>query len=595
MSGITGSGEGQSPLKLKFFEEQPKVSSKKNPLEEGIPSAKFPKVKASVSINRASDNKEESINVKQSIDTVRERHPKNMSAGEGLKDDVSIKKTKDIILTPSKRRVESRGEATRPRLKLDSDEIEPSFWRERRQKSMPVEDSSKGVKDDVPIKKSKDIILTPSKRRVESKGRLHEETETRRTKERDLSSKGNLGKKFENPKIVERNKVINILFDHLSQVTSIPELRLNLEIGLTNFDRENQTISMGNHLVLVRKVFPNNTIVAIANVSKKAIALGGFGKIYSAKTLETNEKGIALKLSRKRLDRSLTNESKQIASTTPTQRGILAKESIEYEIGIINYICKNTDIWTGLNVNMYGQVRYNDQIGYFTKRFEEDGHYFHIRLNPLESSYEFMVQISKGLETLHKINIVHRDLKLENTLVKKNGNIINGTNSPSRDAVITDFGSALILDDLFNQTTLPSLNKVFGNGTDAYVSKRYYIKVGEKLEKLKKFTPQDKKYNEIITEIKQILIKNDKFAMGISLYKLWVRKPPFFLSFRENRHFEFDKGSTEKQKSKILKEMYQELLSVTYQLSLSLSEKGESIALGIINPIREGLGFKSIP
>ena len=106
------------------------------------------------------------------------------------------------------------------------------------------------------------------------------------------------------------------------------------------------------------------------------------------------------------------------------------------------------------------------------------------RLNMTEA-IDFSIQIASGLEAAHENHIIHRDIKPQNIIVSKNGNI-----------KVTDFGIAMAL----NSTQLTQTNSVMGSV--------HYL-------------PPEQASGKGSTT------KSDIYSMGIIFYELLTGKLPF--------------------------------------------------------------------
>ena len=77
-----------------------------------------------------------------------------------------------------------------------------------------------------------------------------------------------------------------------------------------------------------------------------------------------------------------------------------------------------------------------------------------------EEASETINELIKGLEALHELGLIHRDLKLENILLR-----INSSGRPEGSPIIIDFGLACYLKDCNKTQTL--------TGTPSYLPQNY--------------------------------------------------------------------------------------------------------------------------
>jgi serine/threonine protein kinase len=149
-------------------------------------------------------------------------------------------------------------------------------------------------------------------------------------------------------------------------------------------------------------------------VEDKLLSEGGFGYVYLAHDAKTNEEYVLKKIlcmDKERLN--LANREVEIFEKLPVHPNLVRyhghvtlKESRNREVVILMEYCPNGHLYDMMKANPAGI--------------------------PTKPILKILLDISKGLEALHRMNppVQHRDLKLENILVAK-----------SKSYVIVDFGS----------------------------------------------------------------------------------------------------------------------------------------------------------
>ena len=113
----------------------------------------------------------------------------------------------------------------------------------------------------------------------------------------------------------------------------------------------------------------------------------------------------------------------------------------------------------------------------------------------------FSMQIINGLETIHSLNLVHFDIKLENILIMNNLIL-----------KISDFSILKKVDDNINTLKIPG-------GTPNYVSPEYFL---------------DMRVNSIMAK------KQDYFALGCSLFLLKYGNPVSRYRDEETKDYKYD-------------------------------------------------------
>lgn len=396
----------------------------------------------------------------------------------------------------------------------------------------------------------------------------------------------------------EKDETLQLVFEKLIPYYEghrpIPLLE-EIHQGLSTFNQQEHTFQARDHIVHVSKTLPAGAIKisTVAIGSKTYFGFGAFGKIYGV-----SDSDMVLKLSRKKLkdidDKTrekipLTAKERTERLAKGTELGTLAREEIEKEIRVMTYIRQHAESLTGLNVELFGKVTFNLQTGYFTKRYQSDGFDFTFTNPPAETRFEIMVDLALGLLTLHELNFVHRDIKLENTLVKKNGRqitLVDGTLIDSYDAALTDFGNADSTEAIFRKVTYPTLDDILENGTPCYVADRFVAEIKKALESIKNWKPETPEYQAHVNFIRARLEDIDQTALGLSLYILWVDKMPPFQTFKDDVYFDLDKGSN---LYSVMDEMKKEIYSASHTVSGQKIGNEYALADQIIDWIQKGL------
>lgn len=372
------------------------------------------------------------------------------------------------------------------------------------------------------------------------------------------------------PVIVEipSYKVLNAsnkLIKALAISTAFEKQQLKDTIAL--FDPGEHSFQYGDHIIYVSKPEDVNEpiILGIANVAQKSFAKGGFGKVYDV-DLINSDTPLVLKLSRKKLKSKgvdgrlipLNPEERKLVAERGSSRGSIAKKDLIKEYQMMHFIKNNPSHSEGLFCDAYAFVTYKNQCGLFLKKCDFDGSYFSLLQPSSEYLLDVTQQICRGFDNLSKLKILHRDIKIENTLFE-----VTQDSNDELDftAVISDFGGACFYKDLFDKNPYPTLTEVLGNGTKRNISFQIAYDINEKLMALRKFDVESEKYNEIANEILKLMVRNDEFSLSILLYRLWTGAEPPFLSYANDDFMKFDSGLTKEGKLMVLEQMELEIYS----------------------------------
>ena len=434
----------------------------------------------------------------------------------------------------------------------------------------------------------------------------------------------------------ELDRIIHQLFDQIGPKYKLGEekIRQAFKLGGT------QAIALSHHILLIKDEPMSNAVrVGFAKIAKDNptedklyFSRGGFGKLYPVKFLDDpNDISTAFKLSRKKNSppanvltpkKSTPAEKAEFLINSPdlaeAQRAN-AKTDVEGEYKMRTYIINKMnqdkiDNHTGLNLEAYGKITYQDQVLFFTKRSGPNAMDYYTTTETIgadeafvnevhgEVTQNIMNQFLKGLDTLHQLGVAHRDIKPANLVLMEEGpELLDLYDETYRNllAEIIDFGGAANLNELvqFSETEIfPTPAELVGAGTHQYVSEKYYNEVGRLVDEINT-RPSDysTSHPEIlgrIEEIKKLLKKNDDFAAGLTLYQLWTRSPSHPL-LKDTPCAGFNPNATQNEKIEILKEMREEIQNHSQGIEYKEQNSVDKIPKKIMDMIEAGLDMSS--
>lgn len=264
----------------------------------------------------------------------------------------------------------------------------------------------------------------------------------------------------------------------------------------------------------------DSSVVKVARKSFIPFKQGGFGEIFPMIDLDhPSDKANILKL----------------AKDNPVARADVVREQ-----QILNYLHGDQKkLKAGLQkpphkiVNI-GQANGNHKVGYLAARYEMDGADLARKVRASDTfspdqKGKMIANLISGLETVQKAGVYHGDIKLENTLFG------NG------DLVLSDFGGARKFSEIFQKSKIPSLPEFLGAHTPNYLSSaiasQLQISIGNAKRRIQNGMGHEQQIlNDFQTAAANLLKSNDKFALGLSLFKLWTKKDPLF--FRSGAAFD---------------------------------------------------------
>jgi hypothetical protein len=313
-------------------------------------------------------------------------------------------------------------------------------------------------------------------------------------------------KTFEQSKIDAVNRIFNDAVGNL-HMKNVNKSAISNEVNKLA-PGQTHTFNINGRLYAVSNE-NNSKIIKVARQSMIPFNGGGFGEIFPMVDIDDPAgKANILKLARNNTD---------------------ARVDVLREPQILNFIHGNQKSpVAGIQAPPHKIVNLGkgkeQKVGYLARRYDMDGAEL---ARKVQMSNPFSIQdkaritnnLLKGLEHIHAKGVYHGDIKLENTLWG-DGNL-----------VISDFGGAKKFSELFS--TFPSLSKLIGAHTPNYSSPIIHSQLNSLLNNAQmamKLGQGNKP--KIMDDLKQkataLLKSNDKFAMGVSLFKMWTGKDPSF-------------------------------------------------------------------
>ena len=237
-------------------------------------------------------------------------------------------------------------------------------------------------------------------------------------------------------------------------------------------------------------------------ITNKSLGVGGFGRVFKATKYEND--GKQLEVAAKVLETDLDPESRQCKKAmTALKNELHIMEALIKQIDKVkhNHIIKVFDRFIiEKEENDLNQKEIKAYIfmelaeGDLANEVEKKGQFTH------SVAKRYFAQIVYAIDYMHRLNIAHRDLKLENFLLFKSATVPN-----QKDIKVSDFGLSRVQ---YKDDTGYIHTKTTG-GTKLY-------KAPEILSNQIKIT--DKTYD---------VFKADIWALGVCLYKMLTKKFPF--------------------------------------------------------------------
>ena len=315
-----------------------------------------------------------------------------------------------------------------------------------------------------------------------------------------------------------KTDAINKIFNNAKNELGLTNVNKNAIAAEVNKLTPGQTHALNvNGQVYAVSNERNSSVVHVARQSLKPFNGGGFGKIFSMCDLDNpNDKSNILKL------------AYDNPKAGPNALHV-ARQDVLREPQILNYIHGNAPkvgVQAAPHKIVYLGAGANQKVGYLAKRYDMSGvelaHKMRMN-NPFTKAQKETItnNLIKGLSSVHAAGVYHGDIKLENTLWGDNN------------LVLSDFGGAKKFSELFNKTS--NLPNIFGAHTPNYLSQSIKSEVTSLVKNAQTALHFGRASNQqILNDMQQkitpLLKSNDKFALGVSLFKLWTSKDPAFFA-----------------------------------------------------------------
>ncbi len=239
------------------------------------------------------------------------------------------------------------------------------------------------------------------------------------------------------------------------------------------------------------------------------IAAGGFGIIYSMEYIHEGGPQVDQKIMK------------------------IAKDSVKAKIDVSNETQKLQDF--GGKKGIQDKVVTAFEDGYIAKRLMGDVIDMLSKLGPIPAQDKIRMSknVIDGLKYLRQKKVYHGDIKPDNMLF--------GVKNGKPNLVLSDFGGVKKISEILSENELHTVQDVFGTTTHGYVSDKIYHQVDNILMTaqseidLLEMPKDEKERLKIIkksnVEVAALLHQNDEFAIGLSLYMLWMEEMPPIASF----------------------------------------------------------------
>jgi serine/threonine protein kinase len=250
----------------------------------------------------------------------------------------------------------------------------------------------------------------------------------------------------------------------------------------------------GYHYIIARE--PSSRNILLFQTAQTAFAKGQFGVVYDVECFSHPFLKSVVKLSRK---------------------SIKAHDHLENECQLLNLIHSN-----GLIKGIQWAPAIVFEGGYITLKYEMSGSLLMHNLNDRTLSLSvsdketIATDLIKSLNTLHQdLGIYHGDIKPANLLYF------------NCELFISDFGGARKFSQLVPLSSYPKLKNIYCVWTPQFVSNNIAMKVREILKSQKAAYKRSSEKEMFLSrliqeEIVPLLVSNDKFALGLTLYRIFV-------------------------------------------------------------------------
>lgn len=298
------------------------------------------------------------------------------------------------------------------------------------------------------------------------------------------------------------------------------ELKVFLKEELSKIKKSNPngSFQVNDWLYMVSKEISSDCVSRVISIARRALepfAKGSYGVVYDVDYFDGSGRSDIMKVANdsERAEDDLENEYYLLRRIH--EKGIVAGIQTPPHL-LISFLFQH------ISRKGYLAPKYKmngDELSRIIRIPQKNG----ILLFPQEVVRKFTDNIISGLKFIHESGIVHGDIKVGNLLYREN------------ELVIGDFGGAREISELSRFTDYPSIRDIFKGWvtcTYMYISYPIYKKVEGILAANKEAYENAESKKEALEilkhQISPLMKQNDRYALGVALYELWVGSFPEF-------------------------------------------------------------------